>query len=469
MRFAVVLAAALCLGCRPEGDTADPAEPVEDPGGSVRLILNRPGGEAPQDRCDAEVCTALVRLLDDAQNSIDFAVYGMRDQTTILEALTRAKTRGVDVRGVVDRDAEGNNYYSSTEALVAAIGSVHDDQKADEARKKAKDKEGDDYEPACPRPEGFEGPVQCLAYDLGESCLMASHASREPLEGADAIMHNKFFVVDDRFVWTGSTNVSNSGTGGYNANLVTVIDSPQVAAFYRQEMDQMYDRGRYHRQKKSNGILEAKLGNADVEVLFSPQDTPIRERVRPILKGAKERIDIAVFFLTHKRIAGDLIKLHQKGVKIRVIIDATAAKNGYTKHELLRAAGIPVKVENWGGKMHMKSAVIDGKTVITGSMNWTTAGDDDNDENVVILHSPELAAQYTEFYEDIWADIDDRWLTANPDPESKDSGTACTDGSDNDFDDLDDLADPGCGDDPPPLPALPPHRIIPKQQLTCEW
>ena len=282
-------------------------------------------------------------------------------------------------------------------------------------------------------------------------------------------MHNKFFVVDSRFVWTGSTNVSDSGTGGYNANLVTVIDSRKVAAAYLEEMDQMYGRGRYHRQKKSNGILKVALDDADVEVLFSPQDTPIRERVRPILKDAEKSVDVAVFFLTHKHITGDLIKLHRKGVKVRVIIDATAAKNGYTKHELLRAAGIPVKVENWGGKMHMKSAVIDGKTLVTGSMNWTTAGDDDNDENVVIIHSETHAKQYTEFFEDLWGRIDDRWLTDNPDPESRDSGTACTDGVDNDFDDLDDLADAGCTDDPPPLPSLPPYQLLPKREMTCEW
>lgn len=470
MRSALAFALVVGLACHPQGgDTAEPAAALEDPGGTVRLILNLPSGDAPTDTCEAEVCTALVRLLDDAEVSVDFAVYGMRNQSAIFTALQRAKARGVDIRGVVDRDAEGNNYYSSTETFVEALGTVHDDHTADVARAKEKAKATTSYEPKCPRPEGFLGPVQCLAYDLGDNCLMAAHASRETLDGADAIMHNKFFVVDNRFVWTGSTNVSDSGTGGYNANLVTVIDSRKIAKAYLDEMDQMYVKGRYHRAKKSRGTLQVALGNADVELLFSPQDTPIRERVRPILKGAKESVDVAVFFLTHKHIAADLIKLHQKGVKVRVIIDATAAKNGYTKHELLRAAGIPVKVEDWGGKMHMKSAVIDGKTLVTGSMNWTTAGDDDNDENVVILHSAELGKQYTAYFEEIWGRIDDRWLAGAPDPESKDSGTACSDGVDNDFDHQDDLADPGCGDSPPQLPALPPYRLIPKQQITCEW
>jgi phosphatidylserine/phosphatidylglycerophosphate/cardiolipin synthase-like enzyme len=472
MRPLVIALAVLAGGCTPSGgDTIGPEERAEDPTGSIRLILNPPGPERPMDNCDAEHCRALLELVDRAERSIDFAVYGMRNQTALLDAIKRAKARGVAIRGVVDRDHEGQNYYASTEQWIEAIGAtrVKDDQRVDEAATRQALKEGSSYEPKCNAPEGFEGPVQCLAYDLGDRCLMAAHASIEPLEGGDSIMHDKFFVVDGRWVWTGSTNVSDSCAGGYNANLVTVIDSRRVATAYMRELDQMFEKGRFHRTKKSAGPLRVELGDAEIEVLFSPQDTPIRERVRPLIRNAKESIDIAIFFLTHKHIARDLIDAHLRGVKIRVIIDATGATNGYTKHELLREVGIPVKVEHWGGKMHMKSAVFDGQTVITGSMNWTTAGDDGNDENVVIIHSKTHAAQYEKFFEQIWADIPDTWLKGQPDPEGKSSSSACTDGIDNDFDGLADAEDPGCSDDPPPLPKMPPHWIKPKDRATCEW
>lgn len=460
------------LACGPKSSTDIPTdgEPVADEG-SIRLILNNPSQfDRPLDACEAEHCRALLELIEGASESIDFAIYGMRNQTKIKDALVAAKARGVTVRGVVDRDLEGQNYYSSTEALVEAIGDVRSDLQADRkiAKKEARDRY--DREPKCQRPEGFEGPLQCLAYDLGESCLLAAHASREPIEGGAKIMHDKFFIVDRRFVWTGSTNVSDSGTGGYNANLVTVVDSRVLAGWYSDEFEQMYVEGKYHgRKPKPPGEKKVKLSNAQLEVYFSPQESPISSRLRPVIRGAKDRIDIAVFFLTHKHIVADLIDAYRRGVRVRVILDATGAKNGYTKHELLRAAGIAVKVENWGGKMHMKSAVIDAETVITGSMNWTSSGDTKNDENTIIVHSPELAQQYEAFFETIWNTIPDQWLTANPDPESRDSTTACTDQVDNDFDHEADDADPGCGDAPPPLPTLPPWRIVGKNgRLTCE-
>lgn len=467
--FAIALA---LFGCRPEqaattSPTDGAAAEAVDEAGRLRLILHEPSSRpAPSSECDVELCTALLELIDGAERSIDFAIYGMRGTPKILDALVRAQGRGVKVRGIVDRDLEGNNIYANTLDLVAAIPGVHDDKEADIelAEKAAKEsKKWADREPPCDRPAGFEGPVQCLIYEVDDACLVAAHASREPMDDGAAIMHDKFFVVDGRRVWTGSTNVSNSGVGGYNANLVTVVDSAQVAAWYTEEFERMYVRGEYHGLKQASGERRVRLSDdVELEVLFSPQDRPVTNAVRPLLQGAKERIDIAVFFLTNKHITADLIEAKARGVQVRVILDATAATNGYTKHELLRAAGIPVKVENWGGKMHMKSAAIDGRHVITGSMNWTSAGEYSNDENTIIVHSEQHAAQYHAFYDTMWSALPDSLLEGRPDPESKASGTACTDGSDNDFDEKKDADDPGCGDDPPALAPLPPHALVPK-------
>lgn len=493
LRLASLLAVSALLGCDPSAASTSPdrSEPESaralppsdgDPDGDIRLVMFEPSTRpSPSDRCEVELCTSLLALIEGAETSVDFAVYGMRNQPQLLAALQAAKARGVRVRGVVDRDVEGDNYYSSTETMVAALHDVRDDRKVDqelERAQKASDRANKfEADPACERPEGFNGYVQCLAYDIGDSCLLATHASREQFGASEddssgkafnKIMHDKFFVVDGRYLWTGSTNVSDSGTGGYNANLVVVLDSPTVASWYTREFENMYVDGKHHQQKPASGELRTTVGDAEVQVLFSPQDKAISEGVRPVLKRAKRRIDIAVFFLTNKAITKDLLDAQRRGVEVRVILDATAAKNGYTKHELLREVGIPVKVENWGGKMHMKSAVVDGEVLIVGSMNWTSAGEWDNDENTLIIKSPALAQQYEQFFDLMWAKIPEQWATANPDPESRDSGSACTDGFDNDYDHQADGEDPGCGPTPPPMQALPPHWITPKDKITCQ-
>lgn len=442
------------------------AEPLE-------LVLHEPSGRpAPSEACDVPLCQTLVSLLDGATTSIDFAFYGLRGQPEIARALFDAQARGVAVRGYIDRTLDGKNYYADSDAVAAKLGTVRDDLAVDQrtAEKRAAQR---DWPSRCwlPRPEGHEGPLQCAGYGIGpdgdgdglaDTCVLGAFASTDDLTFEGDIMHHKFAVVDGAHVWMGSTNASDSGTGGYNANLVAVVHDPVVAGWYSTEFAMLWE-GSGHHEKRSQGQMVRELApGVVVEGLFSPQDQPITNAVRPLLQAATKRIDVAIFFLTHKGIAADLIAAHRRGVQVRVVMDATAAKNEYAKHEMLRAAGIPVKIEAWGGKMHMKAAAIDGEHVVAGSMNWTSAGEGGNDENTLIVHSAAHAAQFHAFYDAMWAKVPDTWLTGRPDPESLQSGSACTDGSDNDFDHLRDADDPGCGPTPPPLPPIPPVWTVPR-------
>lgn len=429
---------------------------------NIQVYLNDPlKYKAPLDECTSEICVPLLKMINGAKKSIDFAIYGMRNQSGIMKALVKAKQRGVVVRGIVDKDVNNTNYYTSTEELIRVVRDIKTDFESDVEYGKRKRKI---FDFACKRPIGFKGPVQCVGYSLkGNKCIVASHASKEEIVYPGRIMHHKFFVVDGREVWTGSTNISSSGIGGYNANIAIVVRDKQIAKWYSEEFEQMY-LGDFHQSKRKfkDEVLQTTISGTNVKLSFSPQGNTIDSLVSDLIKEAKEYIDLPIFFLTHKKLAGDLIDAYYRGVKVRVIIDATASKNGYTKHEILRAVGIPVKVENWGGKMHMKACVIDGKYLIAGSMNWTVAGDKENDENTLIIKSSKLANKVHRFFNKLWVSIDNKWLTNRPDPESLNSGTSCFDGIDNDFDGLVDKDDEGCGSNPPRLDALPPYRIVSK-------
>ena len=165
---------------------------------------------------------------------------------------------------------------------------------------------------------------------------------------------------------------------------------------------------------------------------------------KKLIKEAKKSIDVSIFFLTHKNVSKELVAAKNRGVDVRVIIDATGSINGYSKHNYLRDNGISVKVENWGSKMHMKSAIIDKEHLILGSMNWTSAGESKNDENTLIIKNANDAKSYQRFFDLLWNSIDKKWLLIDPLAESHDSFPSCNDGIDNDFDRLIDLKDKGC-------------------------
>ena len=59
-----------------------------------------------------------------------------------------------------------------------------------------------------------------------------------------------------------------------------------------------------------------------------------------------------------------------------------------------------------GDKLHHKFAVIDNKTVITGSFNWSPSAAHTNDETLLVIDSPEVAAHFTREMNRLWRDAE---------------------------------------------------------------
>ena len=55
-----------------------------------------------------------------------------------------------------------------------------------------------------------------------------------------------------------------------------------------------------------------------------------------------------------------------------------------------------------GDKLHHKFAVIDHKTLITGSFNWSPSAAHTNDETLLVIHSPQLAKHFTREMDRLW-------------------------------------------------------------------
>ena len=194
----------------------------------VKVITNSPHlSSSPQNNCNSEICSELLSLITKAEKTIDFAVYGLRGQDDILDALVDAQNRGVKIRGVVDKDTSNQNYYSDTHLLEERFSQVRSDYKQD--KKTSRYSNNKNYKDKCIRPSGYKGPLQCFE---GKG-----YASREKFSFKGDIMHNKFFIVDNKYVWTGSSNISGTGTGGYNANVVASLNSEFIAKYYLIEFE----------------------------------------------------------------------------------------------------------------------------------------------------------------------------------------------------------------------------------------
>lgn len=148
--------------------------------------------------------------------------------------------------------------------------------------------------------------------------------------------------------------------------------------------------------------LASKHGvSEEVEVFFSPHGNCQLE-IQEELEQATKTIDLTMYTFTSKDLAETLVKAKMKGCKIRVFLDDGMKTAKYSQANKLEDAGILVKFDNHAGLMHNKFVVIDGKTAITGSYNWTSRAENQNDENIVIMHNTEIAQVFAERFEELW-------------------------------------------------------------------
>lgn len=134
---------------------------------------------------------------------------------------------------------------------------------------------------------------------------------------------------------------------------------------------------------------------------WSP-DEGAADHVIGFIARCQTTLDVAMYSLTHDRIAAALVAAHERGVTIRVLMDKTQAGSKYADDELLEAAGIAVRRDTQVGSMHHKFA-IDGELALgLGSFNWTASADQRNQENWNVVRLKYVVADYQARFDAIW-------------------------------------------------------------------
>jgi phospholipase D len=148
-----------------------------------------------------------------------------------------------------------------------------------------------------------------------------------------------------------------------------------------------------------------------IQVFFSPNGGA-KEAILKELTNAKNNIDVAMYVLTDRELSKALVSAEERGVKVRVLLDSKSAEEiQYSKHFFLNENKIEVKLNNthssskgkYNGIMHNKFAIIDNKTLITGSFNWTHSAEELNNENLLIIkESKELTSKFENEFTKLW-------------------------------------------------------------------
>ena len=257
-----------------------------------------------------------------------------------------------------------------------------------------------------------------------------------------ALMHSKFLVADRRVVVTGSANFTPSCIHGDpddrrtrgNVNHLLRFESTALAQLFAAQFQTMWGDGpggapdsRFGLAKASGPPTTVLVGGTPVTVLFAPhrrQDPNGGLRlIASTLAGAERRVDLALFVFSAQPLTAVIAELQQRGVQLRLLADPGFASRPFS--EVLDLLGValadrdckleagnqPLQHPNQGvgiprlpggDKLHHKFAVIDNRTVITGSFNWSPSAAHQNDEVLLVIESPLLAAHFTREMDRLW-------------------------------------------------------------------
>ncbi len=289
--------------------------------------------------------THLIAAIDQARISIDVAIYEL-SLKNITQSLIRAHQRDVRVRVLTDSD---NFAWEQIQELNRAGIAVKGDQRS-------------------------------------------------------TLMHNKFTVIDNTQVWTGSMNYTYNGAYHHNENLLQ-LDSIAAASSYSEEFAQLWVG--IHRQINASASVFT-IDNSTVQVYFSPDDHFRDQHLIPLLQTAKQSVHFMAFAFTSTDITAILSDLKQQGVEIKGVVDTSQAGSASAQYDDLKEKKIDVLLDGNPYKLHHKVMIIDQRYVVTGSYNFSQSAETRNDENSVIIDDPSLAMQYEQEFMRVYQKASDK-------------------------------------------------------------
>jgi len=324
---------------------------------------------------NGDVTSALADFIAASRQSLDCAIYDLRD-VEVLAALRRVMRRGCRVRIAFDA--------------------------------------GDDPPPkpgADPKPGGTEGA-------LDEFGLLAN--SRKIRRTSKTYLHHKFIVRDGRSVWTGTGNFT-PGAFQLQDNNWVVVRSPQLARRYEAAFGLIW-------AQPAQAAAAAAPRHRRIDDVPGAWIWPFFEpsaglRVRNAITRALARatkVRMMAFELSDPEIIDALRRFARPDADIRGIYDINGMKDAL---EWVRSpdperywwygtgdprfVGVPSHPFGTlpGGLNdfhHLKTFILDDRTVITGSYNFSVSAQT-NGEDVLFIDSPAMAGAYRRYFRRLFA------------------------------------------------------------------
>ncbi len=346
---------------------------------------------------------SIVAAIDAARKSVKIAIYQF-EQQGVLDALLRAKERGIKVAVVLDR----GHVYTTGRSHTGG--------------------------PRKPRPMIVD--LVKSGFDL---VLLKGQSS--------GIMHNKFMLVDDKLLQTGSYNYTQQSEDDHFENVVFTLEPGRVKHYLRywkymrdhaepvdwDKLEEILNRTEVSETEDAEiAAAEAAAAGDERKSKFPPPpedpETPVRLHgesfprqifspqggieaalIRAI-EAARETVDVAMFSFYSQKIAEALLAAKERGVKVRIALDRSQSAlakldDWFAWHgfDIRLVSGPDDERDPLYQKMHNKLIIVDGLLLETGSFNYSPNAEKNSFENVNFFDEPGIVARYAAYFAKVFA------------------------------------------------------------------
>ncbi len=364
----------------------------------------------------------LIKAADIAKSSIDVAVQDF-NLSNYAKALVKARKRGVKVRVILE-----DQYNLS----LAKITSAQKKKLPQELRSKVQEQQ--DFLDA-----NRNGSISKKEIESRDALTILKSGKvivrDDRLGPKSGLMHHKFVVVDKKFLIISSANFTRSGVHGDfnsrssvgNANAMLVFSASKLSRYFLKEFNFMWDKGLFKKDKPFREPVTFSMNSKRtmLKVQFAPTsikkfgiNSSTNGLIAKTLRSAKRSIKSDLFVFSSQYLANELekIKRNRPSINMEFLVDPLFATRYYS--QLLDMWGVKMKnpqnckyedgnrpwrlpVKDGGipkinsdDKLHHKFSIVDNKTVIFGSQNWSEAANEKNDETLIVIQDQNVVDSF---------------------------------------------------------------------------
>lgn len=223
----------------------------------------------------------------------------------------------------------------------------------------------------------------------------------------NGLMHNKFIVIDNRYLWVGAMNFASNDIYCHNNNTVR-FDVPELARNYLTEMNEMYDKRQFGPDSPDNTPNEVlSINGVRVENYFAPEkEKEVVNIVARTVTRAQREILFLGFSFTNVEIGEAIMGRAEAGVPVQGVFETTGSDTEQSYYDDMQKLGLKNLAVRRDGNphlMHHKVIIVDRSTVVFGSFNFSSNANRTNDENVLIVYDPAFAGAFVDEFNRVWA------------------------------------------------------------------